>query len=1128
MPEGAASRTPQVQQQQANGHLKQQQSIINIESSVTPIRAAPLLLRQQSMQSPAHLNGARKLTQRPLPPIGQHAASFDGQPANSPLLQQPPTSYQHKLLQLQMLHSQNRGPNNDNNDYQIYGPGSTTTTNHYGYYSMRSNLKSAASEFSFIRPSPSNLQQQQQHQQQPFVSSQQSTLPHPNSSQAIEGQFQQPIRSSLVLQTPGGVNTGELAHLKQQQNLQLSNEHNNGQVNPEHHQITLASLAAPNRDLPLKPNRRRVPADASQPGGGKNSSLGSSIASFFRRAFSRRSKRQGRRSKMLMAESCSSSMGAFDEANFAAHQVVLPSAFSTGSKSIEASEDRRQRQLAQPQRMVDMIEAFANKTSGQAMEQQLGMLQDQPMRQVVEVNNTAVGRPPMNSMSFYGSPRMTPQRMPAYQPNNNDAKQFGASPLHKSNSISTTMGLSGGLSEVHNYHLMNSRQQGLYYDNEAPIESPLMTRSAKVMSANLTPLFARKEAMIDGANQFLSPRTNRQDYIAAARQQRQRPSSIYGQPSMISSPSMSNRNEDSNFGLHRSSIHGTSNQSYRDRASPGVGSDLHRRHQMGLKAVAHLDPTREVAEELASPTGEFRAPLDVALNHRREPMEYDERDDDHQAMNADRQQHLQLTRFGGQMMLESPVQGRPEHKFARQQRQAIVNPILQSPTMGTIYDNHPMPSQRFVQQSYSHYDNQHLTDCHGDPSSGQLAARLSGAQMRPEKLDYLQQTSMVELQQPNPSGQVIRCTPSRQPFGSGQERSGMVGGDVMLLANGKPSAIVAPTTPNHYGRLSSSNGLHSQHLPQSQSMISAISSNASPMSSRRLLGHSTNQPGSLYHQSPLVSGRQTRLLSKADGTQATVTYNDRSAMMMGEDSRGQAVVNIAGAPGINLEPSLAASLLRGTNINAYESSTASRLGSHQSSSSKAFLVSTRLSKSMASENQQQQQLRNGQEQRNAEAGEENNTVSSKSSREESSLSGTSPSLSSSSRPPKENPSINNGLANNGLDVGSGDDGQDSSERSKSSRDGAGGRVGRHSSSRASSGGRASKSSASSRSSCHENSGKYQSQLKQQHQKQTTQQLQRDRRGSSLEHSDEVASSSHNGSLDEPDTERNWITSKLVQ
>lgn len=96
-----------------------------------------------------------------------------------------------------------------------------------------------------------------------------------------------------------------------------------------------------------------------------------------------------------------------------------------------------------------------------------------------------------------------------------------------------------------------------------------------------------------------------------------------------------------------------------------------------------------------------------------------------------------------------------------------------------------------------------------------------------------------------------------------------------------------------------------------------------------------------YQQSPLVS-QQTRVLNKGDGVQATVFGDGRGRPV------GQAVINIAGAPGINLEPSLAASLLRGTNIDAYESSTFDRsLSSATNSDSKTFLVSTRMSQSIA-------------------------------------------------------------------------------------------------------------------------------------------------------------------------------------
>ena len=911
--------------------LSERQHSIGLESTVTPLRVTPFQ-RQHSIQP-------HKL--RPLPPIGGlHAASFDvplqlpganqrAGPAESGQL--PATSYQHKLLQLQQLHQQNQRAaqaNGDDNDYQIYGPESIATTNHYGYYSMRSNLKSAASEFSFIRPSSSGFQAAPPQQQQA-----QSTLPHPQDQSFLldSRATQLPVQPRPIMpphytgsiqrrgpQSDRNNNSISYAHQEQQQHPlagqflvhPTTGERLIADFPPptEAGGFEVADLIGPSRQLPLKPNKRRTVSETTASG-----SLASSIVCFFRRAFSRQSKRSNRNQKL--PESCSSSLGAFDDGSYLAPnvQLVVQSALSAGSQSAE--HEARRGQSMQSARMVDMIEAITNKTN---------LIESAQQQQ-----RMGGARP---SMSFYGSPRQVVQasRQGGFVQRN----QFGA-PLHKSNSISTSM----GLSNVHDEHLQLYRQNkqlpSHYYDNEPTvangIESPMMSRSTKVMSANLTPLFARREQLLDEKQQQLvmSPRLN-----AGRAEHLPRPSSIYGQPSMTgngcggtSSPAIGDR---SNFGLHRSSLH-------KQRGGQNPSFEL-RRHQMLMK-VPFLDPTCEVAEEVSTPLG-----------------------DESKAF-VDYEQFNRLADGSGAAISSPRASDRFQHQ--QQQRQAVVNPILQSSTMDTIYDNHPLLNRvrNEMATSYSHYDNHHNLQMELRNSSA--IDRLSPAPKlinsagetlldSPQSLYRANMMNLHHQQQLQQQLQQQHSTPSHPgPRSSAANGGGRFTVADMMLANGKPAAIVAPTTPNHHQLLAystSSNSNESQYSkrnPSQQQRSSLMQSTASPMSSPRLLGQQHQQQHSgHYQQSPLVS-RQSRVMNRPDGVQATIVGSAG-----GELVTNQPVVNIAGAPGINLEPSLAASLLRGTNIDAYECSTSGRPKSGLSNS-KTFLVSTRLSKSMASDGQQQ-------------------------------------------------------------------------------------------------------------------------------------------------------------------------------
>lgn len=977
------------------------QGVINIESTVTPSRAPFSFQQQQQQQSIQPLSGVRKLM--PFPGIAQHdAASFDVAP-NSPM-QHPnnnhhQTSYLHKLLQLQLLHNSNNVDYirhngvgcTSNNDYQIYGPESIAT-NHYGYSSMRSNLKSAASEFSFIRPSSMT-----QH------TASQSTLPHKNlNTNFVQLDNQSAQNSSHLTKLtakPWLVPSKDADHNNVDQNSRVqkndSNNNNNsdeigcfqqmrtGQylINPltgerifdqtglndnkESSKIeTMAlysDLVPPMRELPMKPGKKRAlnsnansaASNANMP---KSSSLTSSIACFFRRAFSRRSKRgNSKRRASKLAESCSSSLGAFED-NFS-NVAIAPSAFSTGSKSIDIRKNDQQmplqQQTPQSQRMIDMIEAFTNKTLANQND-------NLPETAKPPYTNPIVSREQdiVDPNLIRGRNKQPQLRQRAH------LNQFG-SPLHKSNSISATMGLSHAQD-------INDRLNFLY-DNElvsngaaaTPGGSPMFMRSTKVMSVNLTPLMSQRERSEGGvtSNQqqfFMSPRNIRQD-----NHQMPRPSSIYGQPSMISSPIVTRAGvgvgldqEVNNFGLHRNSIH---NPHFRDNSG---------QRQQVIK-TPHLDTTREVVEEIPSPTTvepkihgyDSTQQINQVMQRR---VGKQNRIIEHSSPHASsRRQLMGDTRDKNfDIIRASPSSGKLQQK-------AIVNPILQSPTMDTIYDNHPMLNAPEL-PTHSHYDNhnQFLMDNSNSSSSSSNIHRRSPSLRLSNVTQLLPSPSIASDQERYLKHRItgdayMNNVPYNHQRLSSSELDRATALDMMMV-NKKPSAVVAPSTPNHHQQfradgtnLAMSSPIMDQfsgtRAKLNQAAYTSIASiqqqqplprppqSRSPMLSRRLGNHQTGH----YQQSPLVS-QQTRVLNKGDGVQATV-IGDR-------ESYTQPVVNIAGAPGINLEPSLAASLLRGTNIDAYESSAFSRNALDSSSSksnTKTFLVSTRLSKSMAQSGQQQ-------------------------------------------------------------------------------------------------------------------------------------------------------------------------------
>lgn len=838
-------------------------------------------------------------------------------------------------MQLQLLHNSNnvdyiRNNGSDTNDYQVYG------SNYYGYSSMRSNLKSAASEFSFIRPYSANRNQStlpHQHHQQQLLHLQQNVLDNGNNQQ--HGNVH-PMRTSFKAA-----------------NVQVVGDNNNNCLTPLTKQFLVNPVTGerminqgafvhgdpvpipPMRELPLKPNKKRqtqnsngATGDNLNPNLPKSSSLTSSIACFFRRAFSRRSKKGSKRQRSRLAESCSTSLGAFEDGVTVV--PVVPSAFSTGSKSVDGhinnnkdfnnnnSHQQTVQQQQQSQRMVDMIEAFTNNRglANPANIEQAAMAQSDAMRsQQYSAFN----------MDFNAPPRLPAAPPTPSTPNQlrRNVNQFG-SPMHKSNSICATMGLSLVNNNSNTNRRVFAQDNGLMGPASEKSKSPMLMRSTKVMSAHLTPLMLQRDPIDPNAgpnHQFiLSPRNSKLDQMP-------RPSSIYGQPSMISSPIIS-RDERNNFGVHRNSLH---NHQFRDNtnnisSNAASGFEMRRYNQM-MKAP-FLDTTREVAEELASPNAEVPNDLDLARA---------------QAM-ADNQSPQTGRYFIKRDYTFDVINSSPS--MQQHHQAAVVNPILQSPTMDTIYDNHPMLKTAEL-SAYSHYDNHQL-------QSPSIAQRLPSNSMSSSKTQFIiRQQAQTEYQPSSLEDQYSSrrlmsakpqsYTPSRQSrLIDASERLPTVAD--MMMSNKKPSAIVAPSTPNHATQLgirSDSNLINDQHLNRMHNPQSPLiqSQSRSPMMSRR-----AHPQQSHYQQSPLVS-QQTRVLNKGDGTQATIIGNSGDA---NRHQIGQTAVSIAGAPGINLEPSLAASLLRGTNIDAYETATFDRGSACDESNSKTFLVSTRLSKSIAS------------------------------------------------------------------------------------------------------------------------------------------------------------------------------------
>jgi len=841
---------------------------INIESTVTPLRGPlNMIKRQQSLQA----------QRRPMLQSWQQSNSVDV-PSNDALtssqLPQSGASYHQKLMQLQMLHrNDGRDRNGQNsNEFQIYSPDSVATTT-YGYYSMRSNLKSAASKFSFIRPDLFNNQPREFDQDN---TEQKSTLPpqlnaiYRSDSGSVRSKratnFLQ-NRMSFVMESP------------ERKVLSTSNDHNNNSINVDHirsevagnrnfpevqepnlggDQITLAQLVAPTRELPLKPNKKRSNNSArnclipeKEP-----SSIPGGIVGFFRRAFSRQSSKLKKR-KLRLGESSSSSL-TFDENSFPT--PFVQSAFSTGEKNVA------QEQTTASQKMIQMIEEFANRT-----------IIDQNYRQQNALGlsagaNFQINQLPGQSQHLAQLHTSQSQLPLLLSPSNDSGRSRGinfggqqlnnrhlSSVLNKSSSVSGNIASvnfgSEPMSPISVVEQRNIISQGRNTPIVSQIESnsPVVMRSPRVMSANLTPLFSRLNLQSSNESEFhdgMSPR-------ALVREANQRPSSIYGQPSLISSINSSPQMDSlANLGAHRNSLRNGRISDY----------DWQKNRRSHLMRGPFLDTTREVSEEVSTPMND----------------------------NVDFLDGFQRT---------SAYSGQPSQPYNQSNN---FNPILHSPTMHTIYDNHPRlqsvarnnhlhPAQ-FNEQSY-YGNNPGIQQMKLSSSNSFANGQQRGLLLQS---DNLQNDALLARPPSNRSAAdyIHHQKPSYNP----------------LVVYNKPAAIVAPRTPQRsmlvnctptrasfrsvgpnqdpYGLERSSNG----YMGNQQRIQRGLNASASPMASRRLFQHeppllNSNMP---MQSSPLVND-YTRFIKRNDGFKGTIIDSESNA------DYSQPIIDRSKSTGVHLE-----------------------------------------------------------------------------------------------------------------------------------------------------------------------------------------------------------------------------------
>lgn len=803
--------------------------------------------------------------------------------------------YREKLMELQMMHADANygklGADSDvygGNDFQLYQTSNNISAHNngtnYGYGSMRSNLKSAKNEFAFYRPE-STKGYLQDYRRMPHH---QSTLPRkpfrddllpsstnfqsPNSSPSfLQSAMKQ--RASLILDINNG-NRSSLPRTYVDQDTSSPLQSASVVVNKSHQQFinntnndeSISERSTSNRELPIKPNRK--PNNQRAKDQIKSSStLKSSIIQFFRYAFwsSKRKSKHKRNKSVRSAGSCASSLCAYDDG--VGFVPIIPSAFSTGGKSIAArKQEVDAMEVSQQLRVVDMIEAFAS----DQVEQQHHQHQQPKFKNQKHKK--------LNSTVVTTNDRMKHVEMKSHKStvlqNNNIRQHFNqfGSPLHKSNSISTTMSTTNSLKDTDN--LQRISMLARCHESKGLIASPMLSRRLDVNLITESPNRYNKSA----SNNRLP-----------------RPSSMYGQPSMMFSHSPS-RNDCTEFASqsNRNSIHGI----LLDHTS---GNDM-----------VPIDQVQGLLDTHDQKTGLERN-NNCELNEQYD-LTNDFSDLDNMIALQQKQQFFDNL----------------HSRYSKQQntRKAVVNPIQQSPILDSIYDNH-VPSFRH------NYDN--MNDQYRNTNSQ----------------SYYDNGTLVDQQTSNAihmsmqSGTAFDTTPSKV-FQSGyvsNHHSDKVNGNSndnlskncemnqsRIYYNKKPSAVIAPSTPNHI---------------RHDSNLSMIPNSArSPLANRRAM--QTN-----YQQSPLC--RQTRVLNKANGLQTTIIGEERieGSSNTPDGVIEQKVINIAGAPGVNLDPSLAASLLKGTNIDVYETSTfkkSSKQSGELVTNEKAFVVSRRLGQNASDNN----------------------------------------------------------------------------------------------------------------------------------------------------------------------------------
>lgn len=813
----------------------------------------------------------------------------------------------------------------------------SSNSNPYGdYSSARSALKSATSEFSFIRPnSPmlstlphssrsmqfkQQLQQQQQQQQQDHEQEQQQyheTIPEQHILTA-DGQHKTTIltNENLGVRSSGMDQQQALVSLPPMTMLDVNlatNESNIGDF-----------LAPPSRELPMKPNQKRASKKSMQ----KSSSLSSSIANFFGRAFtrSRSSSRKQSRNKTgtTLHNKDNIVVGIFDETNLSYAPIIAQQnnisnpdsdksicQISNHQQSPPFQQQQKQQYLQQqPQKMVDMIKAFTDQTMPNGQDD---LCEQEQLHQEVHQQIQTHQNPPTlmanleKHRSHYSRPQAIAefaasvhnQNSPIVNPaiSNNNSNRILMSPMHKSNSV--IAGSGGNLTQI---DLINGLLDHRSSYNPININGGDQHPQINAANGNFPPRSSYDRSPVS----FI----RRHPTVCSP----SRPSSIYGQPSLVSQPgSLIDRPF---FGNHRNSLH---------HVRDGTGNLV--------MMMPSLDTTREVAENIASPTSPIKSPLKQANSNNNIKIS------NHGHYDHGSNHHLDHNRRSSQI---DPTNC------------AVVSPFHQSPTLNNIYDNHPglmRPPDNFL------YDNQaslYISSKVSDSMPSHLFMAANSNNSNNNINNNNSSNNNFNSNQMHIDGDPYRRTShylpgsvnlpgTRQSSASIHEANLHRNSQSNITANMiKPSAIVTPNSPKS----------HYQHLNDYQ-----IPSNNAPI--RSSLEHQIYKPSTSRSMSP---GVISPLVGRRNSNYQQSPLVTRSTRASDHVSISPSI-NLVGAPGVKLDPNLAASLLvtpNGLRTDLIDNTMIRNQnmhlgGSHNvsdgnDSRNKTFLVSTRLTKSLASAN----------------------------------------------------------------------------------------------------------------------------------------------------------------------------------